>query len=122
MIERKLRLGNLYEFYGELLTEKQREILDLYCNDDFSLGEISDNNGISRQAVYDTVKRSEKLLEDYEENLGLFQKFSERQQTVEQAVAELDRILIEIDGSCDPKKLKVELTHVMTLLSEMSNG
>lgn len=65
----------LFDFYGQLLTEKQREFIDLYYGNDFSLGEIAENYNISRQAVYDSIKRAENVLNDYEKKLGLVTRF-----------------------------------------------
>ena len=66
-IEKMVEIGLLFEQYKELLTDKQREIVSLYYEEDYSLGEISENLNVSRQGVYDTLKRSEKILKDYEE-------------------------------------------------------
>lgn len=66
----------LLDFYGELLTEKQRESVEYYYNDDLSLGEIAANLGISRQGVRDNIKRAETILFEMEEKLGLMAKFS----------------------------------------------
>ena len=65
----------LYDFYGELLTEHQKEIYELFVLDDYSLGEIAQEKGISRQGVHDLIKRCNKTLEGYEEKLHLVQKF-----------------------------------------------
>jgi len=65
----------LYDFYGPLLTSKQAEIWDLYYQQDFSLSEIAEQQGISRQAVHDLLKRTEKILENYEQRLGLVARF-----------------------------------------------
>ncbi|MBI5416906.1 hypothetical protein HZA55_03015 [Candidatus Poribacteria bacterium] len=64
-------LSLLMDFYGALLTEHQREILMMWCNQDLSLGEIAKNLGLTRQAVYDMVKRSQKKLYYYEDKLHL---------------------------------------------------
>ena len=63
-IEKMVEIGLLFEQYKELLTDKQREIVSLYYEEDYSLGEISENLNVSRQGVYDTLKRSEKILKD----------------------------------------------------------
>ena len=64
----------LLDFYAPMLTEKQREIMDLYYDQDLSLAEIADNYGITRQAVQDSIKRSEKTLLSLEEKLGMLKK------------------------------------------------
>ncbi len=74
-MEKKIKYGNMFAFYGKLLTEKQYEMLYYYYMNDFSMVEIAENMKISRQAVYDTVKKSNKALESYENKLGLYDKF-----------------------------------------------
>ncbi|NLN06292.1 MAG: YlxM family DNA-binding protein [Firmicutes bacterium] len=75
MLEDTTRTNLLYDFYGSLLTGRQREILELYYQHDLSLAEIADNTGISRQAVHDVVKRAVRALEKAEERLGLAARF-----------------------------------------------
>lgn len=77
-IEKNERINSLFEFYQPLLTAKQNQYLELYYADDFSLGEIAENFHVSRQAVYDNIKRTEKILEDYEAKLHLDAEFQER--------------------------------------------
>lgn len=74
---KNLNIGSLLDFYGELLTDKQADALDLYYNQDLSLGEIAELMGITRQGVRDNIKRGEKQLEDFEKALSLNEKFSE---------------------------------------------
>lgn len=76
MLSKKMLLADWFAFYGELLTDKQKDILTLYCLDDLSLGEIAEDLEISRQGVHDTVKRAAKTLESYEKKLGLMEKFN----------------------------------------------
>ena len=68
-IEKNYRINSLFEFYQPLLTKKQNDYLELYYGDDYSLGEIAENFHVSRQAVYDNIKRTESILEDYEAKL-----------------------------------------------------
>lgn len=69
------RRSLLFDFYGTLLTNKQQEVYDFYFQQDLSLGEIAQNLGVSRQAVYDLLKRAEDTLEDAEGKLGLLNKY-----------------------------------------------
>lgn len=77
-IEKNYRINSLFEFYQPLLTKKQNDYLELYYGDDYSLGEIAENFNVSRQAVYDNIKRTESILEDYEEKLHLYAEFQAR--------------------------------------------
>src|SRR6476620_3772224 len=78
MLEKTTRMNYLYDFYQSLLTPKQRSYMALYYLDDFSLGEIAEEYNVSRQAVYDNIKRTEAMLEEYEEKLLLLKKFQQR--------------------------------------------
>lgn len=78
MLEKTTRMNFLYDFYYSLLTPKQQSYMSLYYLDDYSLGEIAEEYEISRQAVYDNIKRTEAMLEEYEEKLGLLEKFQKR--------------------------------------------
>jgi Uncharacterized protein conserved in bacteria len=82
----------LVDFYGPLLTEKQRNVWDLYYQQDLSLTEIAELARISRQAIHDLLKRTEKILVGYEEKLGLVQRFlieREKLLTIESSLTEL---------------------------------
>lgn len=72
-----LSVSVLLDFYGDLLTGKQRDALDLYYNKDFSLAEIAENSDISRQGVRDFLVRGEKQLREYDKNLDLVKKYSD---------------------------------------------
>lgn len=74
-MEQKLEQAYLYDFYGELLNDRQRKIYEDFIFNDLSLGEIAEEEGISRQGVHDMVRRCTKALEGYEEKLHLVQKF-----------------------------------------------
>ena len=84
MLEKTTRMNYLYDFYYSLLTPKQQSYMSLYYLDDYSLGEIAEEYDVSRQAVYDNIKRTEAMLEEYEEKLVLFQKFQERSKLLRQ--------------------------------------
>lgn len=74
MFEKNLELGYLLDFYGELLPERKRAVMDMYYNEDLSLAEIAAEIGISRQGARDIIKKCEEELFFFEEKLGLAQK------------------------------------------------
>jgi uncharacterized protein len=82
MLEKTTRINYLFDFYQALLTPKQRNYMSLYYLDDYSLGEIAEEFQVSRQAVYDNIKRTEAMLEEYERKLLLFNKFEKRNKLV----------------------------------------
>lgn len=84
MLEDTTRVNLLYDFYGNLLTERQRECLELYYQHDLSLAEIADNSGISRQGVHDLIKRAVRALENAEERLGLVARFAAQEKELRQ--------------------------------------
>lgn len=69
------RMTMLYDFYGELLTDRQKEFFDYYYNDDLSLSEIAENAGISRQGVRDVIVRAEGVMQEVEDKTGLIKRF-----------------------------------------------
>ena len=100
----------LLDFYGDLLTEKQREYFDLHYNSDLSLYEIAEQSGVSRQAVWDIIRRAEQSLNEFEAKTGLVARAARRRETVEElrTVAgrlpdgEEKRIILDgLDELCD---------------------
>lgn len=83
-MEKLVEQGLLYDFYGELLTEHQREIYEDAVFQDMSLSEIAEEHGISRQGVHDLIKRCDKLLLGYEKKLHLMERFSRIKEKIEQ--------------------------------------
>nr|WP_263313520.1 putative DNA-binding protein [Mammaliicoccus sp. Marseille-Q6498] len=79
-----MRMNYLFDFYQGLLTDKQRNYLELYYLQDYALSEIAETYHVSRQAVYDNIKRTDELLEEYETKLQLFKKFKERQSIIDE--------------------------------------
>ncbi|MFD1018154.1 putative DNA-binding protein [Thalassobacillus hwangdonensis] len=82
MLEKTTRINYLFDFYQTLLTPKQRSYMELYYLEDYSLGEISESFDVSRQAVYDNIKRTEAMLEEYEKKLNLYERFQQRQELI----------------------------------------
>ena len=84
LLEKTTRMNFLFDFYQALLTEKQRSYMELYYLDDHSLGEIAESYEISRQAVYDNIRHTEAMLEEYEDKLRLLEKFQQRQRMLQE--------------------------------------
>ena len=105
MFEKNLNVGYLLDFYGELLPERKRTVLDLYYNEDYSLAEVAEEIGISRQGVRDIIKKTEADLFFYEEKLGLAQELLE----VEAYADSLQRLAEE---NPLPQKIKSEILHL----------
>ncbi|MDR3541231.1 MAG: putative DNA-binding protein [Desulfosporosinus sp.] len=83
-MEKLTQMALLADFYGPLLTDKQRNVLDLHYQQDLTLAEIAEVEHISRQAIHDLLKRTERILAEYEDKLGLVQRFwAERKKLME---------------------------------------
>ncbi|HQL36098.1 MAG TPA: putative DNA-binding protein [Bacillota bacterium] len=117
MYDKLVQIALLFDFYGQLLTEKQIEIVDMYYNNDLSLGEISEQQGISRQGVYDTLKRAERTLYQYEEKLGLVDRFLKQKQSMEKIIEMLEE-LIDEDGY-DRDNIKNKLNDIKEYISNI---
>lgn len=99
----RLLQSMLLDFYGELLTEKQRECFDLHYNEDLSLSEIAEQSGISRQGVWDNIRRAEAALKEMEDKTGLIKRFSETKQVLER----LKNQLIELSGMTEGRAAEI---------------
>ena len=102
MFEKDLNVGFLLDFYGDVLTERRRDALDFYYNNDMSLSEIAEEMGISRQGVRDLIKKAGEELLFYEEKLGLARKFKSAQHHAERA-------LTMCEEGADPKVIEDEI-------------
>ena len=112
MFEKNLGIGYLLDFYGDILPERRRDIMELYYNDDLSLSEIAEQMGITRQAVRETVKKTEADLLFYEEKLGLLRRFTEVQAHAARAIA-----LCEEAGEPVSDELRREIHRLAELVS-----
>lgn len=105
-MEKFAQMAMLADFYGPLLTEKQRNAWDLHYQQDLSLGEIAELEQISRQAVHDLLKRTERILTEYEDKLGLVKRFWQEREKL----LEAEQLLTGINRS-DFANLKTWETH-----------
>ena len=112
MFEKNLEIGYLLDFYGDILPERRRDIMDLYYNDDLSLSEIAEQMGITRQAVRDSIKKTETELFFYEEKLGLRRRLTEAETRTERALS-----LCRAAGEHTPAALTEELEALRRVLA-----
>ena len=92
MVTKNLEISYLLDFYGDVLTEKQRDVMEQYYNDDLSLSEIADNFGITRQGVRDAIKRGENTILELEEKVG----FARRYRAVQEGIEALEQLARDI--------------------------
>ena len=110
-----LEMGYLLDFYGEVLTEKQREMLRQYYNDDLSLSEIGENFGITRQGARDAIKHGETTLKELEEKVG----FAARYRRVQQKLEELEQLVIDARFECAGPSACLTTTEYADTLTKM---
>jgi predicted DNA-binding protein YlxM (UPF0122 family) len=112
MIDKVTRVVNLYDLYGTLLTERQREMVEMYYFDDWSLAEVADHLGVSRQAVHDNIRRAEEQLEAYEKALSLLK----RNHAVTAVVRELIQVWTHLQHQL-PEDQQVKVQELLTALT-----
>lgn len=118
---KNLQISYLLDFYGSMLTEKQRIVVEYYYNHDLSLAEIADNEGITRQGVHDSIKRAEVQLLELEERLGLAKRFQTMRAGLEQihaAASELLEYNERLTGSTDIDSLANKIMRLATELRD----
>ncbi len=116
MLEKLERLILLYDFYGPLLTERQKQAIELHYEADLGLSEVAKQMGITRQGVYDLLKRTERALEDYEYKLRLAARFQEDRKQVAMAY----RILNQAEGNNQP--LIQEVVRILARVLEIDSS
>ena len=101
-VEKIVEQGLLYDFYGELLTEHQKSIYEALVLEDYSLSEIAEMYGISRQGVHDLIKRCDKILLQYEEKLNLVHKFT----LMKEMVSQIEMLSKDVENGEHQRNLK----------------
>ena len=99
------RMAMLFDFYGDMLTDRQKEFYDLYYNEDLSLGEIAENYNITRQGVRDVIVRAEAVLTELEDKTGLIKRFHTMQTQLEQVRQNAQRVA-ELAAGYDNEELE----------------
>lgn len=110
-MDKLMRQALLYDFYGELLTEHQRNVYRDVLLEDYSISEVAQDYGISRQGIHDLVKRSSRILEEYEEKLHLVERFVK----IQDKVHEIHRLTQGYEG----KDLNQQMQRIGSLSSEI---
>ena len=114
-----LDISLLLDFYGDMLTDKQRDVIELYYDEDLSLAEIAQNCNITRQGVRDSIKRAERQLTEYEEKLQLVEKFGRIQNNLKQIIQcakDIDFINQDHNGA---KEIYDKADKIIELVSEI---
>ena len=114
-MEKKVQLSWYLAFYGEMLTENQREIATLYFEEDFSLAEIAQQLSVSRQSIHDTVNRVEKTLTEFEEKLGLAARFERLENGLKECQKALSGI---VPDEKSKKQLQIAQDMISALLAQ----
>jgi len=115
-----LQISFLLDFYGDMLTEKQREMISLYYNDDLSLAEIAEDQGITRQGVRDAIKRAEQQLTDMEACLGLARRFGEMRDGLSKICDETLKIAEFNRQYVLSEEIEESVARIMKLAGELS--
>ena len=113
------RMAMLYDFYGDLLTDRQKEFYDLYYNEDLSLAEIAENYGITRQGVRDVIVRAEAYLTELEDKTGLIRRFHTMQSQLRE-IADCIRQVTDLnDKRLGSDELEVLASRIQSLTDKL---
>ena len=113
------RMAMLYDFYGDLLTDRQKEFYDLYYNEDLSLAEIAENYGITRQGVRDVIVRAEAYLTEIEDKTGLIRRFNTMQSQL-RGIADCIRQVTDLnDKRLGSDELEVLASRIQSLTDKL---
>jgi len=113
MLDKLLKISVLFDFYGALLTEKQQRCLEMHFLNDLSLSEIADQFGVSRQAIYDIVHRSEQVLEEYEKKLGLVERYQREKQEIQAIYDAVDNLPVGLHNRIEIKDVLIKLSKLI---------
>lgn len=116
MLDKIAETSLLYDFYGELLSKRQRDVMALYHEENLSLGEIAEEFSISRQGVHDALKNAQRALQEYEEKLGLVEKFENTRTIVRKIDSKLSAI---IEANITDRGLVEGLEEIRTVIDGM---
>ena len=113
------RMALLYDFYGDMLTDRQKEFYDLYYNEDLSLAEIAENYGITRQGVRDVIVRAEAILTELEDKTGIIRRFHRMQEQLAQMETAVDAIAARNDERWQDDEVETLCGQLKGVLSQL---
>lgn len=113
------RMALLYDFYGDILTDRQKEFYDLYYNEDLSLSEIAENYGISRQGVRDVIVRAEATLTELEDKTGIIRRFHVMQDQLAELQADIKAIADKNDAQYGDADIQALTDKISTVLNKL---
>jgi predicted DNA-binding protein YlxM (UPF0122 family) len=113
------RMALLFDFYGDTLTDRQKEFYDLYYNEDLSLSEIAENYGISRQGVRDVIVRAEATLTELEDKTGIIRRFHVMQDQLKGVQADIDAIAARNAQFYQDNELETLTTRISGVLDKL---
>ena len=119
MKNQAFRMALLFDFYGDVLTDRQKEFYDLYYNEDLSLAEIAENYGITRQGVRDVIVRAEAILTELEDKTGLIRRFHSMRSQLDEIVKAAGEI-IEHNNKYDDAKIDALARQIRDAADSMS--
>lgn len=121
MKNQAFRMALLFDFYGDMLTDRQKEFFDLYYNEDLSLSEIAENYGITRQGVRDVIVRAEGIMQELEDKTGIIRRFQRMQEQfsgIERAADSILAINSEHSYDSDIETLATEIKDAVSLMKQ----
>ena len=122
MFEKNLNISLLLDFYGDILTDRQNEMLNMYYNEDCSLAEIADSFSISRQGVRSVLKKSETVLIDMENKLQLASRFIKMREKSSEIASELQNINSDINNDAiNNEEISSKILFLIDEIKEMAN-
>ena len=113
------RMAMLFDFYGDLLTDRQKEFYDLYYNEDLSLAEIAENYGITRQGVRDVIVRAEAILTELEDKTGIIKRFHKMQQQFLEVEEAVNAIAQRNDQRWQDDEVEIQCNRIRGVLDQL---
>ena len=113
------RMALLYDFYGDMLTDRQKEFYDLYYNEDLSLAEIAENYGITRQGVRDVIVRAEAILTELEDKTGIINRFHKMQQQFLEVEEAVNAIAQRNDQRWQDDEVEIQCNRIRGVLDQL---